>query len=89
MPPLLRTDAHPISPGSVHSNCSEAVCLATGILLLAAFLRSVVIFVKYREASTCMILPNFVNLSAEIALYSRFGGHNGGIVKGEKRKRRL
>jgi len=50
---------------------------------------SVVIFVKYREASTRTILPNFVNLSAEAALYSRFGGHNGGIVKGEKRKRRL
>ena len=24
---------------------------------------------------------------AETALYSRFGGHNGGVVKGEKKKR--
>ena len=37
-----------------------------------------------------MILPNFIDLSAETALYSRFGGHKGGVVmgeKGEKRKR--
>ena len=70
-------------------NCSEAVRLATRTLLLAAFLDSVVIFVKYREVPTRTILPNFVNLSAETALYSRFGGQNGGIVKGEERKRHL
>ena len=83
--------AHPISPGchQLYSNCSEAVRLATRTLLLAAFLRSVVIFVKYREVPTRTILPNFVNLSAETALYSRFGGQNGGIVRGEKRKRHL
>jgi len=37
-----------------------------------------------------MILPNFIDLSAKTALYSRFGGHKGGVVtgeKGEKRKR--
>jgi hypothetical protein len=69
---------------AVHSNCSEAVCLAARTLLLAAFLRSVVIFVKYREISTRTILLNFITLSAETALYSRFGGH---VVKGEERKR--
>jgi len=31
-----------------------------------------------------MILPNFIDLSAETALYSRFGGHKGGVVTGEK-----
>ena len=55
--------------------------------LEAAFLRSAVIFVKYRKVSARMILLNFINLSAETALCSRFGGHNGGVVKGEKRKR--
>ena len=50
-------------------------------------LRSVVIFVKYREVSTRMILPNSSAI-AETALYSRFGSHNGGVGrKGEKRKR--
>ena len=39
----------------------------------------VVIFVKYREVSTCTILLNFIDLSAETALYSRFGGHKGGV----------
>jgi hypothetical protein len=35
-----------------------------------------------------MILPNFIDLSAEAALYLCFGGHNGGMGrKGEKRKR--
>jgi len=60
---------------------SEVVCLAARTLLLAdlrpAFLRGVVIFVKYREVSTSTILPNSIDLSAEIALYSRFSGHNG------------
>ena len=68
-------------PLAIHSNCSEAVCLAARTLLLAdlrsAFLRSVVIFVKYREVSTRTVLPNSIDLSAETALYSRFGGHNG------------
>ena len=44
----------------------------------------VVIFVKCREVSTHTILLNFIDLSVETALYSRFGGHKGGIVKGEK-----
>jgi len=42
--------------------------------------------VKCYKVFTYTILPNFIDLSAETALYSRFGGHNGGIVKGEKRK---
>ena len=53
----------------------------------SAFLRSALIFVKYRKVSTRTILSNFIDLSAETALYSRFGGHNGGVVMGEKRKR--
>ena len=32
------------------------------------------IFVKYREVSTRTILPIFIDLTGEIALYSRFGG---------------
>ena len=44
----------------------------------------VVIFVKYREVSTRTMLLNFIDLSAETALYSRFGGHKGGVVKEEK-----
>src|ERR1700733_6152981 len=44
--------------------------------------RSVVIFIKYREVSTHMILPNFIDLSAETTLYSRFGGHKGSVVTG-------
>jgi hypothetical protein len=39
------------------------------------------------KVSTRTILPNFIDLSAEAALYSRFGGYNGGVVKGEQRKR--
>jgi hypothetical protein len=46
-----------------------------------------VIFVKYREVSTRTILPNSIDLFAETALYLRFGGHKGGVVKGEKGKR--
>jgi hypothetical protein len=46
-----------------------------------------VIFVKYREVSTSTILPNFIDLFAETALYLSFGGHKGGVVRGEKRKR--
>jgi len=33
-----------------------------------------VVFVKYRKVSTRTILPNFIDLSAETALYSRFRG---------------
>jgi hypothetical protein len=33
---------------------------------------SAVIFVKYREVSTHTILPNFIDLSVETALYLRF-----------------
>jgi len=47
------------------------------------------IFVKSHEVSTCTILPNFINLSAETALYSRFGGHNRGVVKGGRGSVRL
>jgi len=49
--------------------------------------RSVVIFIKYREVSTRIILPNFINHSAKTALYSRFGGHKGGIVTGRRGRR--
>ena len=55
----------------------------------SAFLRSVMIFVKSREVSTCTILPNFINLSVETALYSCFGGHNRGVVKGGRGSVRL
>jgi hypothetical protein len=47
-----------------------------------------VIFIKYREVSTRTILPNFIDLSAETVLYSRFGGHKGGVVEGEKGEKR-
>jgi hypothetical protein len=47
-----------------------------------------VIFVKYREVSTLTVLLNFIDLSAETALYSRFGGHKGGVIKGEKGEKR-
>ena len=42
------------SPPTVCSNCSERAYLQS------AFLRSVMIFVKYREVSTHTILPNFI-----------------------------
>ena len=67
-------------PPTVHSNCSEAVCLA-------ARTRSVEIFIKYREVSTRMILPNFIDFSTETVLYSRFGGHKGGVVTGRRGRR--
>ena len=44
---------------------------------------SVVIFVKYREVSTHTILPNFIDLSVETALYLRFGGGMGQREKEE------
>jgi hypothetical protein len=52
----------------------------------SACLRSAVIFVKRRTVSIRTILPNFIDLSAE-TLYLRSGGHNGGVIKAEKRKR--
>ena len=45
-------------PPTVHSNCSEAVCLAARTFAIG--LRSIVIFVKYREVPTRTILPNFI-----------------------------
>jgi hypothetical protein len=51
--------------------------------------RSVVIFIRYREISTRTILPNFIDLSAERVLSSRFGGHKGGEAKGERGSVRL
>ena len=71
---------------SVRSNCSEAICLAARTLFLEAFLRTAVIFVKCRKVSTRTTLPNFIDLSAETALYSRFGGHNGGVGRKGKRE---
>jgi hypothetical protein len=47
-----------------------------------------VIFIKYREVSTRIILLDFIGLSTEIALYSRFVGHKGGVVKGQKGEKR-
>jgi hypothetical protein len=47
-----------------------------------------VIFIKYLEVSTRTILPNFIDLSAETVLSSRFGGHKGGVAKGEKGEKR-
>jgi hypothetical protein len=44
---------------------------------------SAVIFVKYREAPTHTILPNFIDLSVETALYLRFGGGMGQREKEE------
>jgi hypothetical protein len=46
-----------------------------------------VIFIKYREVSTCTILLNFIDLSAETVLSSRFGGHKGGVAKGRRGRR--
>ena len=40
----------------------------------SAFLCSIVVFVKYRRVPTRTILPSFIDLSGEIALYSRFRG---------------
>jgi hypothetical protein len=42
-----------------------------------------VIFVKYREVPTHTILPNFIDLSVETALYLRFGGGMGQREKEE------
>jgi len=72
-------------PPIVHSNYSEAVCLAARTFAIA-FLRSVVIFVRYREVSTRTILPNFIGHCRETALYSRFGAGVG--KRGRKRNRR-
>jgi hypothetical protein len=47
-----------------------------------------VIFIKYRKVSTYIILLNFISLSIETALYSRFSGYKGGVVKGEKGEKR-
>ena len=43
---------------------------------------------KYCEVSTHTIFPNFIDLSAETVLSSRFGGHKGGVAKGEKGEKR-
>jgi hypothetical protein len=46
------------------------VCLATRTLLLAAFLRSVVIFVKYREVPTRTVLPNFIGNCRDSVIFA-------------------
>ena len=89
--------AHPISldchqlynfarlPPTVHSNLSERLCSRSTFLRSFAVSRSLSNVVRF---SPCTILPNFIDRSAETALYSSFGGHNGGVGrKGEKRKR--
>ena len=48
--------------------------IVANALCLRPTFRSVVIFVKYREVSTRTILPNFIDLFTETALYSRFRG---------------
>ena len=40
--------------------------------MLGPELQARVSFVKYREVSTRTILPNFIDLSAKAALYSRY-----------------
>ena len=42
-------------PPTVHSNCSEAVCLAA-----RTFATGIVIFIKYRKVSTYIILLNLI-----------------------------
>jgi hypothetical protein len=44
---------------------------------------SAVIFVKYRKVSAYTILPNFIDLSVETALYLRFSGGMGQREKEE------
>ena len=39
------------------------------------------------KVSTYTIFPNFIDLSAETVLSPRFGGHKGGVAKGEKGRR--
>jgi hypothetical protein len=56
-------------PPTVHSNCSEAVCLAARTLLL-----------QCREVSTPTILPNFICNCRDSVVFA-FGG---GIGKREK-----
>jgi hypothetical protein len=57
------------SPPTVHSNCSEAICLAVRTFLSsgleATFLRSVIIFVKYPKVSTYTIH----NMAPQMGLY--------------------
>ena len=51
--PFDRQDQHTLSTG-----CAKVVCIV--IVARSAFLRSIVIFVKYSEVSTRTILPNFI-----------------------------
>ena len=55
----------------------QAVAIHPLLPLLRAHARSAVIFIKCRKVSARTTLPNFINISAETVLYSRFGGHNG------------
>ena len=53
----------------------------------SAFLRSVVIFVEYREASTCTISPNFIRNWRNSFVFAFWRPQRGGAVKGEGRAR--
>ena len=55
----------------------QTVAIYPLLPLLRAHARSAVIFVKYRKVSARMTLLNFINISVETVLYSRFGGYNG------------
>ena len=68
------------------SSCSQAYGFAW--LQEPSRFRSIIIFIKYREVSTHTIFLNFIDLSAETVLSSRFGGHKGGVAKGEKGEKR-
>jgi hypothetical protein len=50
-----------------------------------AFLRSVVIFVKYREVSTRTISPNFIGNCRNSFVFAFWRPQRGGAVKGEGR----
>ena len=93
-PPLLASAlkfyiryAHPISPGC-HQLYIVIVAKPYAWLQEPSRSRSAVIFIKYHKVSTHAIFPNFIDLSAETVLSSRFGGHKGGVAKGEKGEKR-
>jgi len=73
------------SPPTVHSNFSEAVCLAARTSgQRSAFLRSVVIFVKYREVRYCQIPSTSLQRQRCTRVLAATAG---GVVKGERKKR--
>ena len=79
-PKLVRVSNLAWLPPTVHSNCSEAVYLATRTFAISAVL-SLSNIVRFPPVRYCQISPAI----AETALYSRFGGHNGGVVEKGRR----